>query len=64
MNLNFQIMDMFQQLFKNQRIFKRKFGKLSVSQPLSPRWRGLTLLRRVQIYLRMMKYKGHITEKT
>ena len=24
---------MFQQLFKNPRIFKRKFGKLSVSQP-------------------------------
>ena len=62
-NLNFQILEMFQQLFKNPRIFKRKFGKLSVS--LSPRWR-LTLFfpRRVQTYFRMMKSNGHITEKT
>ena len=34
-NLKFRIMEMFQQLFWNPRIFKRKFDKVSVSRPLS-----------------------------
>jgi len=56
MNLKFQINKMFQKLFKNPQIFRKKFGNFSVSRPLYVRWR-LTLfsLRRVQTYLRMMK---------
>ena len=55
MNLNFQIMEMFQHFFKNPRILLENSVKAQFSSPFPPRWRLILFShRRVQTYLRMM----------